>query len=67
MTITATIYNIAGKHIDYTFNYEIDESCIVVSRPLFLDEGFVYGEGWQDDLVEALNQVIEFDFTLKIK
>ena len=71
MTITTTIYNIAGEPFRFTFEYEQEMysadykfHLITVKTPMFLDESF--GDGWQDDLVKALHEELEFDFELKI-
>lgn len=68
MTITTIIYNIAGDPFKFTFEYEIDLSrpyTVIVKTPILLDESF--GDGWQDDLLKALHEALDFfDFELKI-
>lgn len=63
MTLTTTIYNTAGWPFTIDFEFEIEGNVVTIIYPK-LDKHF--GDGWQDDLVKALHELLDFDFELKI-
>jgi len=64
MTLTTTIYNTAGKPFKINLFYEIEGNQVTIYSPDIIEIGF--GNGWIDDIVEALHTIIDFDFELKI-